>query len=328
MFVSDMLTEIKHLVEISIAKNVGAIAHAISPVFFAALGVYVCFVAFNIIYSQRDILMNEVSKNIMAWAVISVFTYSGSYYANYVIPFVLNAGNELSAAVLGEPNVATSVDAMWQKMSSSLDMYLDIQMQRTNKFDIGRNILIYITWGLGYIGGAILMYYATVFLCLSTFAIGIVLSVGVIFICFSAFPVTRGMFTSWCGICLNYILLNVFFTISFSFLVSLIEKQTAINPEALGIGKVVLLFLTITVSIYLIEQISVISSSLTGGVGINGLTSAGNSFASGLARASGMRALGRRVSNVAKGFGNKMKNSAKDYAANKLGLAKGTIKGG
>lgn len=328
MFVSDMLTEIKHLVEISIAKNVGAIAHAISPIFFAALGVYVCFVAFNIIYSQRDIVMSEVSKNIMAWAVISVFTYGGSYYANYVIPFVLNAGNELSAAVLGEPNVATSVDAMWQKLSSSLDTFLSVESQRTDMFDFGGVLLNHLVWGIGYAGGMILMYYSTVFLCLSTFAIGIVLSVGVIFICFSAFPVTRGMFTSWCGICLNYILLNLFFTISFSFLVSLIEKQIAINPDSINVGTVALLFLTITVSIYLIEQISVISSSLTGGVGINGLTSAGNSFASGLARASGMRALGRGVSNVARGFGNKMKNSAKDYAANKLGLAKGTIKGG
>ncbi|EIO8946022.1 type IV secretion system protein, partial [Salmonella enterica] len=147
----------------------------------------------------------------------------------------------------------------------------------------------------------------TIFLALSTFMVGLLLSVGILFICFSPFQTTRSMFTSWCGSCLNYILLNVFYTISFGFVLGMIQSLTIKDPNAVTLTSVVTLLLIIAISVFLIEQIGTLCSTLTGGVGINGLTSAANGFggkaASGIARATGMRAF-------MGGFSGKMGNPA------------------
>jgi type IV secretion system protein VirB6 len=66
----------------------------------------VIFIAYEIIYSQRDVIMSEVTKTIMAFTAVGAFTYSAPYYAQYVIPFVMHAGQDLSSAVTG--------NLMWQ----------------------------------------------------------------------------------------------------------------------------------------------------------------------------------------------------------------------
>lgn len=114
-----------------------------------------------------------------------------------------------------------------------------------------------------------------------------------IYMLFFFFPTTRSMFTSWCGSCLNYILLNVFYTISFGFVVTLIEKNM-VKDGNVTIMMVVTLLLVILISVFLIEQIGTLCSTLTGGVGINGLTSAANGaggkLAGSLGRVTGTRA--------------------------------------
>ncbi|EFB9426443.1 conjugal transfer protein TraA, partial [Escherichia coli] len=82
-------------------------------------------------------------------------------------------------------------------------------------------------------------------------------------------------------------------SISFSFLISFVESVVPVNGD-IKLSIVVYFFLITIISIFLIEQVGTLCSTLTGGVGINGLTSAANGFggkvASGFMRASGLRA--------------------------------------
>ncbi|MCX9038890.1 type IV secretion system protein, partial [Citrobacter portucalensis] len=249
---------------------------------------------YEIIYAQKDVIMSEVTKTVMSFALVGAFTYSAPYYAQYVIPFVMKSGQELSGAITGTSDVATNVDNLWDSLSTTLKEFLSTNLEQLGTFDFGDIALTYITWGIGYLGGAILIFYTTIFLALSTFMVGLLLSVGILFICFSPFQTTRSMFTSWCGSCLNYILLNVFYTISFGFVLGMIQSLTIKDPNAVTLTSVVTLLLIIAISVFLIEQIGTLCSTLTGGVGINGLTSAANGFggkaASGIARGTGMRA--------------------------------------
>ncbi|UCQ29612.1 type IV secretion system protein (plasmid) [Edwardsiella tarda] len=313
--VSTFLSTVKGLVESGAASNASKIANAISPVFFAAIGVYVIFIAYTIIYSQRDVVMNEVTKTIMAFTAVGAFTYSAPYYANYVIPFVMNAGQDLSNAITGNSDVATSVDDLWDSLSMTMNEFLKTEKEKLDMLDIGGMIAIYLTWAIGYIGGAILIFYTSVFLTVSLFMVGVLLSVGVLFICFSVFSTTRNMFTAWCGSCLNYILLNVFYTISFGFVLNLIKSLAVSNPDSVTMGSVITLLLVIVISVFLIEQIGTLCSTLTGGVGINGLTSAANGMMGKMATASGLRAVG----NITRGFMGKM---AKSGASKALGAAR------
>ncbi|HHU1768512.1 type IV secretion system protein, partial [Escherichia coli] len=206
--VSEFLEKVTTIVESTAATNAAKVAQAISPTFFAAIALYVIYLIYEITYAQRDILMNEVTKNIGAFALVGAFTYSAPYYSQFVIPFVMHAGSDLSAAVTGGSGTATSVDNLWNALSTNLNNFLDTSMSIYGKFQIAEKMGVYLVWGIGYIGGMLLIYYTTVFLTLSTFMVGILLSAGILFICFALFSSTRNMFTAWVGSCLNYILLN------------------------------------------------------------------------------------------------------------------------
>ncbi|EHK6197538.1 type IV secretion system protein, partial [Escherichia coli] len=291
--VSEFITTINTVVQSGAASNAAKIAKAISPVFVAAVLLYIVYVAYEITYSQRDIILSEVTKLIASLSLVGAFTYTAPYYSQYVIPFVMHAGSDLSNALTGTGDVATSVDGLWEKLSTIMDNFISSKVQELSMTDIGGYIGAYAIWGIGYAGGAILILYTTIFLCISTFMVGLLLATGIIFICFSFFPTTRSMFTSWCGSCLNYILLNVFYTISFGFVVTLIEKNM-VKDGNVTIMMVVTLLLVILISVFLIEQIGTLCSTLTGGVGINGLTSAANGaggkLAGSLGRVTGTRA--------------------------------------
>ncbi|EPN9163250.1 type IV secretion system protein [Escherichia coli] len=305
--VSEFVTTVTNIVQSGAASNAAKLANAISPVFFAAIGVYIIFIAYEIIYAQKDVIMSEVTKTVMAFTVVGAFTYSAPYYSQYVIPFVMHSGQDLSTAVSGSSDVATSVDASWNKLSDTMEAFWAEATGQLGMTDFGLWIKAALIYGVGYAGGFALIFYTTVFLCVSIFMVGLVLSVGILFICFSVFPSTRSMFTAWCGSCLNYILLNVFYTVSFGFVMSLIEKYTQVDAATLTFMNVIMLLAVVLISVYLIEQIGTLCSTLTGGVGINGLTAAANGMTGKLAAATGLRSFGNAgrglVGSVAKKTG-------------------------
>ncbi|HDR2623677.1 TPA: type IV secretion system protein [Enterobacter chuandaensis] len=323
-FVGSFINSITNVVESAVASNAASIASAISPVFAAAVGLYIVYVMYEILYTQHKPIIGEVFKNIAALALVGAFTYSAPYYSTYVIPFVMHAGSDLSSAVSGSSDTASSVDSMWESLSSTMNSYLSTQKEALGLTDIGDTILVYIVWGVGYIGGALLIYYSAVFLCISTFAVGIALSAGIIFICFAFFPSTRKMFTAWCGTCLNYILLNLFYTVSFSFLIELINKTTNLDSGVISISDVLMLLLTIMVSIFLIEHVGVMSSTLTGGVGINGLTAAANGTTGKIASLSG----GRAMAGVGRNFAGRVAGKARSDISSYLNRFKHNAMGG
>ncbi|MEZ3008577.1 conjugal transfer protein TraA, partial [Escherichia coli] len=58
-FVSDFMSTITNTVESGAAANAAKVANAISPVFAAAIGLYIVYVSYEIIYKQTDAIMNE-----------------------------------------------------------------------------------------------------------------------------------------------------------------------------------------------------------------------------------------------------------------------------
>ncbi|EGH3654131.1 type IV secretion system protein [Salmonella enterica] len=321
--VSEFITTVTNIVQSGAGSNAAKLANAISPVFFAAIGVYIIFIAYEIIYAQKDVIMSEVTKTVMAFTVVGAFTYSAPYYSQYVIPFVMHSGQDLSTAVSGSSDVATSVDALWDKLSDTMEAFWTEATGQLGMTDFGLWIKAALIYGVGYAGGFALIFYTTVFLCVSIFMVGLVLSVGILFICFSVFPSTRSMFTAWCGSCLNYILLNVFYTVSFGFVMSLIEKYTQVDAATLTFMNVIMLLAVVLISVYLIEQIGTLCSTLTGGVGINGLTAAANGMTGKLAAATGLRSFGNAgrglVGSVAKKLASKTLGAAGRLGKNILG---------
>lgn len=280
---SDFVNQTKLLVMDAVANNFSVIAVSIRPVFAAGFLLYCCVIAWMIIYSNREIIVNEVIKNIFVFTLIGAFIWTAPYYQQWVVPFVMDSGSEISAKLMGGGNAALSVDETWTKLATSMEDFKTRSID-TLGWDIGPLFATYLIYGIGYAGGAILVAYTTFFLCVATFMTGILLSVGSVFICFAGFPATREMFSKWCGNCLNYILLNVFYSISFTFVLGLIGKYTALDPSSVNFMDAVTLLLVVVICVGMVEQVAVLCSSLTGGVGINGLVPGVGS----LARAAGL----------------------------------------
>ncbi|EGH9360837.1 type IV secretion system protein [Salmonella enterica] len=313
---SDFLNQTKDLVMSAVANNFTIVANSIKPLMIASFLLYCVFIAWMILYNNREVIVGEVLKNLIVFSLIGAFVWNAGYYQQWIVPFVMDSGQEIAAKISGTGNVATNVDDTFQRLSESMENFKQSSVESLG-WDPGPIILVYIIYLIGYIGGSLLLLYTTIYLCVSTFMTGILLSVGAIFICFSGFAVTRSMFTSWCGHCLNYILLNVFYAIAFTFVLTLIQKYTAVDPLTLSFWDVVQLLLAVVICLSMVEMISVLCSSLTGGVGINGLVPGVGSLAK-------MTGIPKALGSLGKKLGGAMKNGG----AALMNAFKNNIKGG
>lgn len=304
--ITDLFDELTQVITNQISPSVTAITSAIAPVMGAALLVYVIFIAYKIIYSNHEVIMSEVTKNVMCLALVSAFTVSTPYYMQYVVPFVTGAGDQLSAAITGSPASASALDSMINNVKTCLDTMMD-KMQFGITDDWGAAVKSLWAVILIYVGSFIFIFYAAAYLLVAKFMVGLLLSVGTIFICFSFYPATRGFFTSWCGQCLNYILLNVLYTLAIGILNSFIVSK--FNLSDLGVESSFQIIIVFFISMFVIQQISVLVSSLTGGMGINGLTGSVNSVVgSGASRMAGAgKWAGQKALNIADKFKNGIK---------------------
>ncbi|TNV16105.1 type IV secretion system protein [Buttiauxella sp. B2] len=315
---SDFVSQTKALVTSAVANNFTVVAETIRPLYVAAFLFYCVLIAWMIIYSNREIIVNEVIKNIIVFSLIGAFVWSAGYYQQWVVPFVMDSGSEIAAKVSGNGNVAAGVDATWEQLATTMENFKQSAIDSLG-WDIGPLLSAYFIYIIGYAGGAILITYTTIFLCVSTFMTGILLSVGSIFICFAGFPATRSMFTSWCGHCLNYILLNVFYSISFTYVLELIKKYTELDPISISFMDAASLLLAVIICVAMVEMIAVLCSSLTGGIGINGLVPGVGSLAkaAGLSKAAAaMRdkapgAIGGAMKRGGAALANKFRNNVK-----------------
>lgn len=154
--VSLFLEKVTTAVESTAATNAAKVAQAISPVFFAAIALYVIYLIYEITYSQRDVIMSEVTKNIGAFALVGAFTYSAPYYSEFVIPFVMHAGSDLSAAVTGNSSSATSVDNLWNMLSVTLNDFKNNELDTLEWYSFTDQLYIYLIWGLDMLAGCCL----------------------------------------------------------------------------------------------------------------------------------------------------------------------------
>lgn len=304
--VTNIFNDLTQVIESQIGSSVSAITTAITPVMGAALLVYVVFIAYKIMYTNNEVFMSEVIKNVMTLALVSAFTASTPYYIQYVVPFVTGAGDQISAAITGSPASATALDAMLTNVQTSIDKMMDeMHFGLTDDWSIGFRALFGVI--LTYIGSFVFIFYATAYLLVAKFMVGLLLSVGTIFICFSFYPTTRGFFTSWCGQCLNYILLNVMLTLTLGILNTFITSK--FNLADMGVASSFQIIIVFFISVFVVQQIGVLVSSLTGGMGINGLTGATNSMVGkGLGAA---RGAGKGASKAASVVSSFMKNGIK-----------------
>jgi type IV secretion system protein VirB6 len=296
--ITELFNDLSAVIEGQIGSTVSSITTSIAPVMGAALCVYVVYIAYKIIYTNNEMFMSEIIKNVMSLALVSAFAASTPYYMQYVVPFVMGAGDQISSAITGSPATATALDSMINNTSACINKMLSEMNFSLFSSDLSIIFQTVFAVALTYIGSFIFIFYAAAYLLVAKFMVGLLLSVGTIFICFSFYPTTRGYFQSWCGQCLNYILLSIMYTITIGILNAFIMSK--FDFDNFGLVSAFQIIIVFFISVFIIQQISVLVSTLTGGMGINGLTGATNSLmgkgTGGVQRlAQGMKAKGSSV---------------------------------
>ena len=251
-FVGDIYDHMVTKFEEPIADNAMAIASAIKPLVMSCFLLYVLFLVYQL-YTKKDFIYQEMVNAMLVFAIVGSFTYGGRYYYDFVIPFVLNAGDEIAASLTGSSGGSLSaVDTVYEIFEAPL------QVIRDRLDDIGFTETYIGVWAeyaperfALWLSQTIFTLFIAINLLIAKVMVTLLLSVGVIFFCFSAFPSTRGLFTSYTGLALNYILLNVMYSVAATIAGAVIQS-TAVNgasPKEMIGGAGTILLSTIIIEL-------------------------------------------------------------------------------
>lgn len=317
-----------------VVENFGALNDAIYPIWVIGITVYFIFIIYSMMYQNKDVEIQEFIKHMAVLAIITAFLGTAGkdgFYTKNVIPFVMNSGNTLSSIVMEGDGSESLVQGLFNRTADMIRGVWLVADKEWGLDGIGAKFMALVQTILLLAGGVILALFAFVYIVITTLMVGILLSIGGIFIMFSAFPTTRQMFSSWVGACLNYIFLNVSFSIAFSIILAVINEYTKGIGVGINILTSIAIFFLYAAGILMLQQITTLTSSLTGGVGINGLTS---SIRSALpektlgkaGRAIGGYAWGKTGAPVTRKVGQGW-NSTKSAMKDMLGLKNNNIRG-
>lgn len=320
--VTNMFTALDTLISEQVTSNFQTLMQIIFPVWSAGVLLFIAYVAWEILYGNKEIIVLEVVKHIMSLSLVAVFMGAGGAYLSYVVPFVQHSGQEIASALVGGDggNVGSQIDGMIDRIFTIISVNSRQASDEGGLSNVGIYFSVWIANLILLIGGGVFVLYCAAYLIMAMMMIGILLSLGGVFIGFAAFSPTRQMFTAWVGSCFNYIFLNVGYAILFTILIKYVTDFANDNAQnensLLGIVSLVLVF---AIGVFLLQQVATLMSLLTGGVGINGLVGAVTGFAKGAGSVG--KGIGKGVGKVGD-----MASKARDKAWS--GLTNGLGKGG
>ncbi len=325
--VAGMFETLENAITEQVASNFETLYTVVLPIWTTGVILYYVVTVWEIIYGDKQIIINEFITKFMVLAVITAFLGGSAVYTANVVPFVMKSGQELAGHLIGGDSGTTG-----QMIDNMIESVIDLGkkeyavVEDSGIFEsVGIAIMFAIKCIILFITAGAFIIYSAAYLIMAMVMVGILLSLGGIFIMFAAFPSTRQMFTSWVGSCLNYIFLNISYAILFSLMIkylnAFMQENAADGNGDNNLWVIAMVGLSFAIGCFLLQQIAVLVSQLTGGVGINGLVGAVNGFAG-----RGMQALGlgaRGAGKAANVVGNAA-SKARDRLWNQGGKVKGS----
>lgn len=273
-FIGTIYTKIVQAFETPLGNYAQAIAAQVMPVFGAAFLLYVVWIIYRM-YSKKDALFEEFTNYLILFAIVGLFIGGAGKYYSSVIPFVLNAGDDIASALSSTPGGSVSaVDTVYNVFQNAINI-VDKKLDDSSWWSsfTGDNFDLLIAWLILSLAQLVFSVLITVNLLIAKIMVVLLLSVGVIFVAFSIFTATRNMFFSFVGLCFNYILLNVLYSVSSKLAADYIVDTVSFSPDGVAlIANALQTLVTVLIMVLAINQIPTLVSSLTGGVGISAFT--------------------------------------------------------
>ena len=280
-FVSDIFTYvINDLVVDSISSVIISVSPVLKTTMAAFFGLYSVWLASKWIFDKADFPLLDGIKTLGLLSVVTFFAFSSGAYINNIVPIILEAGDDLAGFVTDSQNTPQALDTLITTIYNAIWL---IWKESDLDWFSGTIILSLFNVCLILIGAIPFIITSFGILLTAKVMVALLLSTGTLYICFSFFQQTRHWFQQWVNMCLNYTLISFLFPIAFNMQMLALNKFIYTNGQldisyasAFKLMIILLAFLAISV------QIPVMASSLSGGVGINGMSGSMSAMAGGL----------------------------------------------
>lgn len=267
---------IDNIVVNNIAVMAATFADTITPLLGACVGIYIVYLAYQMILDSQKVVIVEAIKTIGSLSVTTFIALNTPWYMDNVVPGVLYMGDDIANALLGTDSASggSSLQKMYDVMVDSIMLMWDsIDMSVTDGTSISHGLLTLILILLTICGFVPFLGVSVAYLLVAKIMVSYLLIVGSLFIMFAFFPSCRSFFQAWTGQCFNYILLSIMYPLAFTTFLKVLDYTVFANSITVEttLMTVVIFFALIMLAV----QIPAFCSTLSGGIGINGLVGSG-----------------------------------------------------
>ncbi|MGY5823572.1 type IV secretion system protein [Vibrio chemaguriensis] len=260
---------IHQITQQNIASFVGVFSATITPLIGACVILYALWLAWQSLYDAENMMIMESVKFIGSLALCTTIAFSTSWYLESIVPMIYYSGDDIAKVLLGSSGggtLQTMFDTMLKQFNAT---WSEANFGITDSW--GRAIFFIFLSLLVILGYTPFILIATAYLLVAKVMVSFLLIIGPLFIMFAFFPSTRSMFQSWTGQCLNYALLTIIYPLAFNIFIETIDFVLLRGEQLIGLSTALMTIILFGCCMLVSVQIPTFCSSLTGGVGINGL---------------------------------------------------------
>ncbi|MGD6739549.1 type IV secretion system protein (plasmid) [Photobacterium leiognathi subsp. mandapamensis] len=275
---ADTFSYVNNIVETNVGNIINTLSNNLSIVFLSALYLYGVYVVYNWFTGHNVDLLKDGIRKLVLLGVICTLSLNTDYYISHIVPIILNLGDDLGRLVTHSTGNQNSLDIFMTQIYSTIKNIWAATPKGIS--DIGDMFMsgafiavIGLTAGPFVVASFAILLTAKIM-------VALLLSVGTIFIAFAMFPTTRSWFQQWVGLAWNYTLISLMFPIALALMMGVVDKFIFINGNfSDDMASIFKLGVTLAAFTVIAGQIPVLASSLSGGVGINGMASGAGAFA-------------------------------------------------
>lgn len=273
------------MTEYSISMLFDWLTNTMQPLLTSGIGNLISLVAiiagpavvlYFVIWSLRQ-LNDERPYTELVWeffklSAVMSFALNVDFYMSTLIPFVINTPNQIAAAFTGSGDDTVHVlDGMFASIIEQMNViWENTAVVKWHGLDLAALFMAGLTITVVFIMGMIYIGIASLVLFVANVVVLILVALGPIFIVAAFFRSTNNFFLLWVNQLFNYMLIFVIASLVFTVFSQLII-DVIIDHNPLNIAKIGIIFFFYIVAIGTVQVIPMLASSLSGGMGLNGV---------------------------------------------------------
>ncbi|REC93325.1 type IV secretion system protein [Kushneria indalinina] len=284
-----------------LANSVGGLMQAISPVMGAAVITWFVLWAWRYIREQQPI--TDLLYKFFVLASVCFFAFSAPYYANTIIPMVNNLPFDLSEPFIGSgQDIQNAADNLINENSQIIKRMWD-KAKFVSWSGVDLNNFANVTYATLIVGvlGNVYAAIGLFFMVVAKLMVNVLLAIGPAFIACAFFPAVRNYFNLWINQVVNYVILATIFAVIFSIQLTLINDLVQFDDGKLPPDRIDKIMVVYIIALATLTAIPMIASSLSGGMGLNGLV--GNTVSTVMSMVNPAAAATRGLGKMAGGLG-------------------------